>query len=91
MSVKGSFKRTRTEDDLDKIEYFKQKIKVLKDNSSMDDFEQLRVMDKALNALNITNEPIEKYYFMGEAIGSGKFGLVRQATRIFNDGMAKGK
>jgi calcium-dependent protein kinase len=61
------------------IEIFKQKVDLLKNNESMDEYEQLQILHDALKVLHITNEPIDNYYDTGEVIGSGKYGLVRVA------------
>jgi len=71
--------KTGVELDKEKIDKFKEKVQELKTNSSLDDSEAVKILRDALSVLNITEEPIEKFFKMGKVIGSGKFGLVREA------------
>jgi serine/threonine protein kinase len=70
--------------DKSKLQIFKEKVQLLKREESMDEYEQLKILQDALKVLNITEEPIDKYYYIGDVIGSGKYGLVRQGVSTRN-------
>lgn len=42
------------------------------------------VLHEAMKDLNITEDPIEKYYELGEVLGSGKYGVVKKGTSLLN-------
>ena len=77
--VLSNHKINKHNQDLQKIEAFQNKVEELKDTSSINDAEKKIILNEALDLLNITKEPIEKYFEMGEAIGKGKFGVVKEA------------
>jgi len=47
---------------------------------SIDDIHRKKVLHKALDVLNITKEPIDKHYIIGDVLGSGKYGLVKEGV-----------
>lgn len=79
--------RWRKKMDLDKnkIERFRSKVELMKsENKDQDDSEKLRILQEALKELNIIDEPVTNHYEIGDAIGSGKYGLVKEAVAIRN-------
>ena len=74
----------KTLEDRTKISLFKSKVEQMKDFDGEDEEKILTILHEALEILNITDEPIDKYYDMGDVIGSGKYGLVRIAYSKLN-------
>lgn len=46
--------------------------------------DRLRILQNAIDDLELTQEPISNYYEFGQVLGSGKFGVVREARSIGN-------
>jgi calcium-dependent protein kinase len=45
---------------------------------------KIDVLHEAMKDLNITEEPIEKYYELGQVLGSGKYGVVKKGVSLLN-------
>ena len=44
----------------------------------------MEILREAIGELDITEEPISKYYHMDKIIGSGKYGVVKRGVSIVN-------
>lgn len=87
MDTRSSKKIKKMEIDQDKIAKFKEKVDQMKNtlqSEEEDDSKKLEILQEALKELNIIEESVEKYYDIGEAVGSGKYGLVHEGVNRRN-------
>lgn len=70
--------------DLPKVNKFKSKCQPLTISSKMERTHKLDILNEALSDLGLTKEPIENYYTIGEVMGAGKYGVVKEGRSITN-------
>lgn len=72
-----------TQADQLKITQFKNKTQdITKYKTKLSGDDRLRIIQNAIEDLELTTEPIKSYYKMGEVLGAGKFGVVKIAYSI---------
>ena len=70
--------------DLPKINIFKSKCQKIALVSKMKSRDKLDIINDALSDLDLSSEPIENYYTIGNTIGAGKYGVVKWANSKAN-------
>jgi len=67
----------------DKVERFKTKTQEISKIRFRDD-ERLKIIQSAIADLELTEEPIDRYYTMEKVLGAGKYGVVKSGHSIVN-------
>ena len=70
----------KTPSEIPKVNKFKSKWTQLAIKSKMGTRDKLDILNEAFSDLDLWTEPIENYYTIGNVIGSGKYGIVKEAT-----------
>lgn len=70
--------------DIEKVNDFKLKITELKREHKRGRINTIEVIKEAMGELDLTEEPIAKYYTLGKILGSGKYGVVRKGISTKN-------
>ena len=72
-----------TAKDNEKVIKFKEKTdKLSKYKKHYSKEERLKILQNAINDLELTEEPIENYYEIGSVLGAGNFGVVHKANSV---------
>jgi len=74
----------RMPSDMKKIDRFKTKCKNMTIASKMEKTTRIEVLNQALSELNLSTEPIANYYQLGEVLGAGKYGVVKEGQSLTN-------
>jgi serine/threonine protein kinase len=72
--------------DLPKVNNFKIKCRKLTIANKMEKTHRLDILNEALADFGITEEPIKRYYSMGEVMGAGKYGVVKAGKSVSKPG-----